>query len=233
MMADPLGLQRLYGEDYFKQYKAAEDTPQYRQRVEMYRQEYARLSRHVSGGRVLDVGCGLGDFLQLFDPSRWERYGIEVSDHARGVAASRGVRCDVPPEPEEFFDLVVFRGTIQHLDEPVRAVKDAVRRLKPGGHIVFLATPNIGGICYRLFQEHPALSPRYNYMLVSDRILRQILENLGMEVVKFEFPYLGSPYARPGRDLWRFLLRCLGIRRPFAFWGNMLECYARKPTGMR
>src|SRR5437660_11765154 len=136
---------------------------------------------------------------------------------------------ELPIDPAAFFDLVIFRGTLQHLDEPMEMIKKTIAWLRPGGYLVFLATPNTGGIYYRLFQEHPALNPKYNFMLVSDRSLRQILENFGMEVRRFEFPYLGSPYANPPKDLLRFVLRCLGIRKPFAFWGNMMECYAQKP----
>ena len=99
--------------------------------------------------------------------------------------------------------------------------------------MVFLATPNIGGICYRLFQDLPALDPTRNFMLVSDRILSQLLRNLGMDVVALEFPYRGTPYGKPLRDLLSFALRCLGVRRKFAFWGNMMECYARKPGANR
>jgi hypothetical protein len=95
--------------------------------------------------------------------------------------------------------------------------------------MIFLATPNIGGLYYRLFQELPALDPHRNFMLVSDRILKQLLENLGMDVLAFEYPYRDTPYSRPVRDCLSFALRCLGVRKKFAFWGNMMECYARKP----
>ena len=95
--------------------------------------------------------------------------------------------------------------------------------------MVFLATPNTGSICYRLFQELPMLDPPRNYLLVSDRILSQILRNLGMNVIKMHFPYKETPYASPVRDIARFALRCLGVRTKFAFWKNVMECYARKP----
>jgi SAM-dependent methyltransferase len=223
----------LYEESYFDIYRSDLGSPQQKKRFEMYRQEYRRILKYCRGGKVLDIGCGLGDFLAQFDPQQWDRYGIEISDFAREAARSKGIHMDQPSEPRDFFDLVIFRGTIQHLDEPIVQIKNAIRWLKPGGHMIFLATPNIGGVCYRLFQEHPALKPKYNFMLVSDRILRQILENLGMTVIGFEFPYRGTPYAHPVSDLSKFLLRCLGIRRPFAFWGNMLECYAQKPEGLQ
>jgi 2-polyprenyl-3-methyl-5-hydroxy-6-metoxy-1,4-benzoquinol methylase len=221
----------LYGADYFLRYLPnAED---HRKRRVMYRQEYSRIRQFVRSGTVLDVGCGVGDFLECFEPENWIRYGIDISTYALERASGKDIVTALPASPESFFDLVVFRGTIQHLDEPVSTIRRATQWLKPGGYMVFLATPNIGGICYRLFQDLPALDPTRNFMLVSDRILSQLLRNLGMDVVAFEFPYRGTPYGKPIRDSLSFALRCLGVRRKFAFWGNMMECYARKPEANR
>jgi SAM-dependent methyltransferase len=220
---------RLYGAQYFRDYLPNDECVAFRRRQVMYRQEHERIERYVQSGRVLDVGCGFGDFLELFTPPKWERYGIEVAPIALAVLNARGIKTELPRQPDESFDLVIFRGTIQHLDEPIATIKRCIRWLRPGGHMVFLATPNIGSLCYRLFQELPAIDPPRNFMQVSDRILRTILENVGMEVLRFEFPYRGTPYARPIRDGFCFVLRLLGVRCSFPFWGNMLECYARKP----
>ncbi|HEU6453077.1 MAG TPA: class I SAM-dependent methyltransferase [Gemmatimonadaceae bacterium] len=220
---------RLYDECYFRDYLPEYESAAFRQRRVMYRQEYERITRYIRSGRVLDVGCGCGDFLELFTPSRWERFGMEVAPVALEVLDAHGIQTDLAGMPDESFDLVIFRGTIQHLDEPITTIKRCIRWLHAGGYMVFLATPNIGSLYYRLFQELPAIDPPRNFMQVSDRILQGILENLGMEVLRFEFPYRGTPYARPIRDAFSFVLRFLGVRRDFAFWGNMLECYARKP----
>jgi SAM-dependent methyltransferase len=221
---------RLYDACYFREYLPNHKSAAFWRRRAMYRQEYERITRYIQSGSVLDVGCGCGDFLELFTPSRWERFGIEVAPVALEVLENRGIRTDLVGKPDESFDLVVFRGTLQHLDEPITTIKRCIRWLHAGGYMVFLATPNIGSLCYRLFQELPAIDPPRNFMQVSDRILQGILENLGMEVLRFEFPYRGTPYARPVRDTVSFVLRLLGVRRDFAFWGNMLECYARKPS---
>lgn len=220
---------RLYGAGYFREYLPDYGTSAFRLRQRMYRQEYARISRYIQSGRVLDFGCGCGDFLELFPPSHWERFGIEVSPVALKVLQARGIDTDPTREPDESFDLVIFRGTIQHLDEPLVAIKRCIRWLRPGGYMVFLATPNIGSICYRLFQDLPAIDRPRNFIQVSDRILGDILRNLGMDVLRFEFPYRGTPYAHPVRNVFSFALRLAGVRRNFPFWGNMFECYARKP----
>ena len=195
----------------------------------MRRQEFARLSQRVDiavGGTVLDVGCGLGEFLDLF-PDTWRKLGIEVSQHAIEACRAKGIGFELP-EGDGWCDLVVLRGSLQHLDRPIETLARCHDRLSPGGWLVALATPNAGGPVYRLFQDLPPLVPSLNFVVFSDRVLEQCLVNLGFRDVDFEYPYLGTPYASPVRDHLRFLLRLVGIRRPFAFWRNMMECYARR-----
>lgn len=218
---------RLYPEEYFVDGDYGEDPS----RSESYRQEYARISEFIaSEGRILDVGCGTGDFLSLFDAGAWDRFGVEISEYAAARAQEKGIKITGYNLPKNYLDLVVFRGTIQHLDEPFAAMTQCCEMLKPGGWMVFLATPNSRSICYKLFSELPALDPPRNFLIPSDIMIKNTLQNMGMEEIRFYYPYLGSPYSRPLRDHVSFILRLLGIKRRFAFWKNMMECYARKPS---
>jgi SAM-dependent methyltransferase len=218
----------LYDESYFRSYVLGTTDPLYEKRLKMYQQEIARIEKYKDRGSVLDVGCGTGIFLSLFDTARWNRYGLEISDFAIAQARSHKINFDFDRQQSAQFDLIIYRGTIQHIEEPIASLKDSIRWLKPDGIMAFLATPNIGGICYRLFQELPMLEPQRNFVLFSDRILRQVLSNLGMEVIQVMFPYWNTPYRRVPEDILKFLARLFGVKVPFAFWGNTFECYACK-----
>jgi len=68
--------------------------------------------------------------------------------------------------------------------------------------------------------------------IVSDRgfkMLCQTLLNIGFCQPHFYYPYINTPYSSYIKDHALFLLRMLGIKTKFAFWGNMMECYAQKP----
>ena len=191
-----------------------------------YRQEYERLTERVPDkGSVLDWGCGTGDFLELF--TGWERYGVEVSDYAIRESRAKGIRI-IDTVSAEKFDLAVFRGVLQHLDEPFTALRSAHRALYRGGALAILAQPDADSLCYRLFGELPALDPPRNWWIPGARELVNILDKLGFVNIEILRPYWGGPYAHPLRDFTRFLLRFAGIRRPFAFPGNMIELYAQK-----
>lgn len=219
------GQEKLYPEDYFKlrQHNDPKRRAQFLAEGEFIR-------RHITSGRVMDVGCSTGEFLTTIE---WqgEKYGMEISPFARAIAEKSGVRFDKDLFSEtDFFDLVVFRGTIQHIDEPFRFMKFAHRALKPGGFVVFLATPNINSPFYWLKKTLPFLDAPRNFYLPDDINLSRSLTNYGFTVRETRFPYLGTPYAQPLKDHWRFLKNCLnpGKTYPHAFWRSSMELIAQK-----
>jgi SAM-dependent methyltransferase len=180
---------------------------------------------------ILDVGCGTGDFLAGMG-CQWRKFGTDISEHARIEAGKRGVEAwEHIGEYYPFtFDVIVFRGTIQHLPDPFEQIGMAAKLLKPSGLLVFLATPDADSLCYKLFGDLPALDPPRNYWIPSVRTLTNVIQNNGLNVVRVLHPY-GQPYAKPLQDAARFVGRLVGIKRKFAFPGNMFELYAEKERG--
>ncbi len=95
-------------------------------------------------GTILDAGCGLGWFLSALDPA-WQRYGLELSayaaEHARAYGEVREARLEECSFADGFFDVVFCHHVIEHIPEPVRAVEQLRRVLKPGGKLL-LGTPD-------------------------------------------------------------------------------------------
>lgn len=216
----------LYDDEYFA--KRQLNDPK---RLRSFDHEKALLQRYVdSTGVVCDVGCSTGEFLEYIN---WQgpRYGMEVNECARAVAQRHRVGFEKSILTEErFFDAVIFRGTIQHLPQPFLYIERAFTALKPGGVAAFLATPNANCLVYKLFNDLPALDPRYNFYVPSDLTLAANLRNVGFQVVALEYPYLASPYASPVYDHLRLLVRLVSRRKlRFAFWRNMMNLIAIKP----
>jgi SAM-dependent methyltransferase len=219
-----LGQEELYGPDYFD--KRLHNDPK---RARQFLLEAEFMRRYVWGGRILDVGCSTGEFLETI---RWpgERFGVEISAHARRIAEQAGISFDLNLfNVAEFFDCVVFRGTIQHIDEPFRFIKYANRALRTGGHLFFLATPNQNSPLYRLKKRLPFTTPHLNFYVPDDITLPNALHNLGYDVLELRFPYLGTPYCSPVRDHLRFVRNVFSTRfHPHAFWRSSMEIAAQK-----
>lgn len=221
---------KAYDRNYFAQYedRALEN---WQKRCQMYLIERNMILKYCDAGKILDVGCGVGGFLEAFDERRWERYGYEISEYAKTVAAGKGIRFEFEWE-RQVFDVVTFRGCLHHLDTPFFLIKRAIKSLRMHGVIAFLMTPNYGGLMYRLFGEIPGTDDCAVFLMPTETMLRQTLRNFGCEVLEFSFPYRGTPYANIPKDLFNFALKFLGSKRQVPFWGNYMECVARKVRDM-
>ncbi len=101
-----------------------------------------------AGLKVLDVGCGTGSLLYLYQQRGDEVHGIDTSDamldEARcklGGSAClwRGSATELPFE-DQSFDLVTFSMVLHEMAEPVRsaALQQAVRVSKADGRILII-----------------------------------------------------------------------------------------------
>jgi 2-polyprenyl-3-methyl-5-hydroxy-6-metoxy-1,4-benzoquinol methylase len=103
----------------------------------------------LKGGRLLDVGCGRGEFLSLARAGGFDVSGLEPGAEAaaRGRAESGlDITCgsvdntDLPPSG---FDAVTLWHVLEHLPDPLGALRKLHGALKPGG-MIFLAVPDFG-----------------------------------------------------------------------------------------
>lgn len=108
---------------------------------------YPRFSRYLSG-HVLDIGCGIGDFLAY----RPETVGVDVNPHAvkwcrqKGLAAGM-MESDRLPFNVASFDGVVLDNVLEHLSDPIPLLAEIHRILVPSGHLL-VGVPGKRGFAY-------------------------------------------------------------------------------------
>lgn len=112
------------------------------------------IERLVVGRRVLDVGCGQGQFVDFMVRRGWETLGIELSESAMAVCNQFALpvkRIDVfdPALAKESFDFITLFEVIEHIPAPLQMVRQIEQLLKPGG-ILYLTTPNFNSMDRRV-----------------------------------------------------------------------------------
>jgi 2-polyprenyl-3-methyl-5-hydroxy-6-metoxy-1,4-benzoquinol methylase len=193
----PTDRERLaaYGDEYFEQMRAHQRrASRAHQRLEAWKaREVARI---LQSGDILDVGCGEGDFLhRLQAEGNYRVTGIEMSNELANAARSEGLQVfagrllDVEL-PESTFDAVTFWHSLEHMPDPMGALRAASALLRPGGH-VFVAVPSIDSAQARLFGKHwYHLDVPRHIVHFTRRGLEQMMASCGLETAVV---VLGSP----------------------------------------
>ena len=197
-------------------------------RLKQFQLDHTFISKYINNGSVCDVGCSTGEFLRYIN---WEgeKYGMEISDEAIHAAQDLiNFKKNIYSE-SNYFDLIIFRGTIQHVANPFEMIAASYKALKKGGYIVFLATPNTNSVVYRLNLSLPFLNPELNYYVPGKKELCNALTNFGFSVVDCEFPYWRTPYRNMIKDHVLFFINLIFNKNyKHAFWGNMMNIAAIK-----
>ena len=97
-------------------------------------------------GRMLELGCASGAYLQRMASLGWQVEGVEFSPHAARLAASLGYpvhagSIESAPAPERPYQLVVGWMVLEHLHDPLLALRKLHRWVVPGGWLV-LSVPD-------------------------------------------------------------------------------------------
>jgi ubiquinone/menaquinone biosynthesis C-methylase UbiE len=97
------------------------------------------------GMKMLEPGCGRGEFLKQFKNLGLDCSGLDRSDETRVFLAESGIPlevCDVEkdalPYPDNTFDVIYNKSFLEHLNNPDIFLREANRVLKPGGLILCL-----------------------------------------------------------------------------------------------
>ena len=112
----------------------------------------------MAPGRMLEIGCASGAFLNQMNAEGWQVQGIEFSKKAAQTAAELGHRVhagtlETAPQPDESFDLIVGWMVLEHLHDPIACLRKLQGWVKPGGRLV-LSVPNANSLDFRLFKKY-------------------------------------------------------------------------------
>ncbi len=160
-----------------------------------WRRKAVRLANPVHADTVLDVACGTGDLAQAFvSAGAGKVIGLDYTpamlDYARSKASRIGGRiaeiqyvdgdAQSLPYPDQSFDIVSIAFGIRNVADPLKAIQEFRRVLRPGGRLVILE-----------FAQPPSAFVRFFHNLYTNHIM----------------PWTATILARDGSGAYRYLPR--------------------------
>lgn len=135
-------------------------------------------------GKLLEVGCARGDFLQVAR-DYFTAFGVEPNPELAQAAAEvapvhQGTLDDMP---WGHYDIVVSFHVIEHVDSPKRFLTSISDQLSGGG-LVVLETPDIDSFPFRLMKSRWRQFIPEHYFFFDETTMTKLLETSGFKVVK-------------------------------------------------
>ncbi|MCC7365940.1 MAG: class I SAM-dependent methyltransferase [Dehalococcoidia bacterium] len=193
----PEELHAVYGEAYFRNARSDEmGYEDYEQDRYCIVKTAGRRLDHIEQysherGRLLDVGCALGFFMDTAHRRGWDVEGVDISQHAvsyateqLGLRAKAGLLREAGYAPGSF-DVITMWDVIEHVTDPVAELAYARELLSPHGLLV-LSTPDIGALVakatgprwmgFKLAEEHLYYFSRKTIALALERAGFDVLD---------------------------------------------------------
>ena len=129
-------------------------------------------------GNLLDIGCGVGDFIQFSEQRGWQCTGVEPSEEAKAIAKKR-IKAEILSSqeleqlPNESFDIITMWHVLEHVEDIKWQVAQLERLIKKDGRVV-VAVPNFKSYDATFYKEKWAAYdvPRHLYHFNKETIIK-------------------------------------------------------------
>jgi len=214
------GIADLYGEVVDQAYL---DT--WEERAITFRGHLNLLKQARSEGKILDVGCYAGIFLDEARKAGYAVAGIEpskwASEYARqktGAEVWTGT-CEKIMLPKEEFDVVTVWDVVEHFEDPAGCFRALHPTLKPGG-LILVTTHDIDSRAAKILGKRYPWLMRFHLFHFSPKTLGEMLKRCGFEVTSTQY------YVK--RFSIDYLMSRLGLKNRFQWFKKLL---VPVPTG--
>lgn len=139
--------------------------------------------------KLIDVGCGIGYFLEVAKERGWDVYGTEFTDKAVEICTNKGIKMNqgvLNPNDyqENSFDIITSFEVLEHINNPQEEIVNFKNILRKDG-LLFFTTPNFNAT------ERFVLKSRYSVITYPEHLsyytkksMNHLLKNKGFEKVK-------------------------------------------------
>jgi 2-polyprenyl-3-methyl-5-hydroxy-6-metoxy-1,4-benzoquinol methylase len=180
----------IYNQNYFTGTVYRDYMGERHIRMRIFREKLKLIAPYIPPrGRLLDIGCAAGFFLQLMNGIGYETYGVEVSEHAAryaqqemGLDVFRGDLSEADFQ-HDFFDVITMWDVLEHLPDFLTTLKECNRILSRQGRLV-VETVNADSLLARILgRRWPLFAPPYHLSYFTKESLKKALEVSGFAII--------------------------------------------------
>ena len=159
----------------------------------------------VKSGKMLDLGCGRGEYLEVFSKMGFDVMGFDITTHMVDNFPTHTIDLEtqlLPKKHKEKYDIVFSKSVIEHMKNPMGLLNAAYESLKPGG-IAVIMTP-----AWEYTYWGPFYSDYTHITPWTKPALKDALKIAGFECLTveyfFQLPYVWKfPWLKPIIKLFR------------------------------
>lgn len=145
--------------------------------------------KYRKNNRLLDVGCGMGFFLEQAKKRGWEVYGTEYSPKAVEINEAKGIKMmqgqlNSTLFKDTDFDIVTSFEVIEHINNPLEEVREIYKLLRKGG-LFYCTTPNFNSLLrYYLKENYNVINYPEHLSYYTKKTLNKLLTENGFRQLK-------------------------------------------------
>lgn len=192
-------LESVYGEEYFhiedfkninrgyRSYEKDRESHKY-----YFEKKLDLIKKYLPSGKILDVGCALGFFMETAKEKGYDPYGVDVSKYAVSYAQKRFPKkaflntLKDAHFKEKFFDGVTMFQTIEHLEDPSESLSEAGKILKEKGYLV-IATPNHNCFMRKMMGKYWfEYKPEEHINFFDEKTIKYLLDESGFRLIEIK-----------------------------------------------
>jgi len=169
--------------------------------------------------KLLDIGCGSGQFLYEMKELGLDVHGVEPGefDETERLNIKKGDLIKVR-YPDNYFDIITMNHVLEHLNNPIETIKEIKRILKPGGAFI-VGVPNTSSLANKIFRKNWLAYdvPRhlFNY---SNKLLVQMLKQNEFKINKVRYNSRPTQFTMS-------LYYVFNIKKRTGWFNNLLELF--------
>jgi 2-polyprenyl-3-methyl-5-hydroxy-6-metoxy-1,4-benzoquinol methylase len=163
--------------------------------IEFYAKLYNKgldqiVARTGRAGRILDVGCSTGSFLDIAAKAGWESHGLELNHTEAQIAKGKGHAVQESMLANARFDLkfdaITLWDVFEHIKDNLSFLSEARRFLAPGG-VIFIQSPSCDALAARVLQVQCNMFDGLEHVnLHGVQSLSRLCDRAGYELASFE-----------------------------------------------